>query len=82
MLADSYRIHLETGDKLDIRLRDKTYSGFELNIMDNDGKFLAQGQQTVNYLTYGITYEADRDIDLVIRVSSADSYAEYTIDFQ
>ena len=82
LLADSYRIHLETGDKLDIRLRDKTYSGFELNIMDNDGKFLAQGQQTVNYLTYGITYEADRDIDLVIRVSSADSYAEYTIDFQ
>ena len=81
-LADVYRIRVLAGTTLEIDLRDWTYSGFDLDILDDTGQPLAKGHQTTDYLTYSAAYRADRDMDLVVKVSSIDTFAEYTISFR
>jgi hypothetical protein len=80
--TDRYRLHLAAGTTLVVTMVDKSYSGYDLSIVDSDGKQLVIGQNTLNYLTYGATYTADSDIDVVVLVSSQDTGSDYTIEFR
>ena len=79
---DLYRLHIVAGENLAVNVRDQSYSGYRVDIMDEKGKVLATSEQGQTYLDYVARYTADSDIDLVIKVSSADSYADYSIAFK
>jgi hypothetical protein len=80
--TDLYRIHVAAGDSVRVNLVDQSYSGFDIEFLDSDGKTLATGHSTTNYLTYAASYSAESDIDIVVKVSSTDTFAGYTIAFK
>jgi hypothetical protein len=80
--VDLYRMHLPAGERVQVHLRDLSYSGFELDIQTAAGTPLTAGKQGLTYLEYDATYFTSEDVDLVIRVSSSDSYAAYWITFK
>jgi hypothetical protein len=80
--VDTYCMHLSAGETVQVHLRDLTYSGFDIDIETEDGARLAEEKPGLSYLDYDATYSTDRDIDLVIKVSSLDTYAGYWITFK
>jgi hypothetical protein len=80
--VDMYRMHLAAGETVQVHVRDLTYSGFDIDIQTEDGAELAEEKPGLSYLDSDATYSTDRDIDLVIKVSSLDTYAGYWITFK
>ena len=80
--VDIYRMHLAAGEKLQVHLRDLSYSGFDISIETVGGVPLATGKEGVTYLDYDASYVSSEDVDLVIRVSSLDDFAGYWITFK
>ena len=79
---DVYRLHLAADETLQVHLRDLSYSGFDIHLQADDGTPLTSATPGLTYLDYNATYTAPRDMDLLIKVSSGDNYADYWITFK
>lgn len=75
------RIHLSAGEKIEIHARDPSYSEITIDLLTPDDPLVAPREDRPAFLDWRGTYTADKDMELVVQVSSLD-WADYWITFK